>query len=171
MCCLYFCFGNTWTTSLRLFLTTFFFLRAHLNNFFETFFDNLFFPPFQGTLEGCLWNLRDFFEVFYYPFWRDLHLRDFWGFALWLDRVIFRVFKDGIMEVGFFTFDFFFIFICGSSIFFSHFRLFFSFFSLLNLLTYFQFHLWELLWFSLVLLTCFPFSFFSKIFNFFFFFF
>lgn len=171
--------GHTWRTSSELVFGNPFSLRAHLKNFFETFFDNPFFPLLRAHLKdvfetwGHTWGTSLKFFGYTFFFLKDLHLRDFWGFALWLDRVIFRVFKDGIMEVGFFTFDFFFIFIYGSSIFFLSLQAFLFFFSLslLNLLTYFQFHLWELLWFSLVLLTCFPFSFFSKVFHFFLFFF
>jgi hypothetical protein len=34
--------------------------------------------------------LKFFITLFFFR--RDLHLRDFWGFAVWLDRVTFRVF-------------------------------------------------------------------------------
>ncbi len=85
----FFLWGHTWRTSLKLFLITLFFslLRAHLKDVFETSFStSLFF--FEGTLEGLLWS----FLLHFFLVGRDLHLRDFWGFAVWLDRVTFRVF-------------------------------------------------------------------------------
>jgi hypothetical protein len=58
-----------------------------LKDVFETSFStSLFF--FEGTLEGLLWS----FLLHFFLVGRDLHLRDFWGFAVWLDRVTFRVF-------------------------------------------------------------------------------
>lgn len=170
--------GHTWRTFLKLLFGKLLFLKAHLKNFFETCFWQKKF--FEDTLEELLWNL--FLIILFFPLSNRAHLKD--AFETFFDKSFFGGHTWGT-SLKFFYYIFLFLLRWNylSGVFhirlFFHFHLwelhfsfplisgFFFFFFLLNLPTYFQFHWWELLWFSFVFLTCFPFSFFSKVFHFF----